>query len=311
MTLPAADQDPTEKKKDDDKKKDKDDDDKKVGPIMKRLQELKAKREAEKEAKLKDELEKLQKRREERERKAGKDTDKAKEKSKDPDIEKREPEVAKPGIIKEWIDQSRSAYKSVKDYTCIFIKQERIGSKLMDEQTAEMSVRAEPFAVFFHFTGPKSVQGQEAAYMAGKNEGKARVKGAGLKGLVGYLTLAVDDPKIMSDNRHTIDQAGIGKLIEQIGDVDKKAGGVKSKILLSEVQFDKRDCLKLEITLEDKHPDIPYRSIIYFDKALKLPVRVENYEAPKKGKTEPELLEMYSYTQLKLNVGLKEEIFEK
>ena len=54
-----------------------------------------------------------------------------------------------------------------------------------------------------------------------------------------------------------------------------------------------------------------YRCVVYFDKELKLPVRVEVYDWPKpNGNPNGELLECYSYTNLKFNLGLTDAAFE-
>ena len=54
-----------------------------------------------------------------------------------------------------------------------------------------------------------------------------------------------------------------------------------------------------------------YRCVVYFDKALKLPVRVEVYDWPApNGNPKGELLECYSYVNLKFNVGLTDAAFE-
>jgi negative regulator of sigma E activity len=53
-----------------------------------------------------------------------------------------------------------------------------------------------------------------------------------------------------------------------------------------------------------------YRSVVYFDKQTHLPVRVETYYWPKPG-TNPngELMESYSYINMRVNVGLGDESF--
>ena len=53
-----------------------------------------------------------------------------------------------------------------------------------------------------------------------------------------------------------------------------------------------------------------YKMLVFVDKETKLPVRFEAYDQPKSGSTISELLEAYSYTNVKLNVGLGEATFE-
>jgi hypothetical protein len=53
-----------------------------------------------------------------------------------------------------------------------------------------------------------------------------------------------------------------------------------------------------------------YRSVVYFDRENSLPIRVENYDWPRKpSDTAGELVECYSYADLKLNIHLKDDVF--
>jgi hypothetical protein len=53
-----------------------------------------------------------------------------------------------------------------------------------------------------------------------------------------------------------------------------------------------------------------YRSVVYFDKETHLPIRVETYDWPRAGgPAYGELVESYSYLQLRFNVGLGDAAF--
>jgi hypothetical protein len=49
--------------------------------------------------------------------------------------------------------------------------------------------------------------------------------------------------------------------------------------------------------------------VVYFDKESNLPIRVECYDWPHRAGEAGELVEVYSYVNLKLNVGLADEVF--
>jgi hypothetical protein len=52
--------------------------------------------------------------------------------------------------------------------------------------------------------------------------------------------------------------------------------------------------------------------VIYFDKETWLPVRTESYDWPRQGgPAEGELLECFSYIDMRPNVGLQEAMFNK
>ena len=48
---------------------------------------------------------------------------------------------------------------------------------------------------------------------------------------------------------------------------------------------------------------------VYVDDELHVPIRVEGYDWPESGSSDPVLLEEYSFTRLRLNVGLKDSDF--
>ena len=54
-----------------------------------------------------------------------------------------------------------------------------------------------------------------------------------------------------------------------------------------------------------------HRCVVYVDKELKLPVRVEVYDWPTpRGNPTGDLLECYSYTNLRFNLGLTDAALE-
>ena len=86
-----------------------------------------------------------------------------------------------------------------------------------------------------------------------------------------------------------------------------------TQVNVADYEYNKRRCVRVETT----HPTNPdnrfwfYRNVLYFDKETKLPIRAECYQWPRKDGEQPELVEVYSYVNMKLNVGLSEEVFNK
>ena len=87
----------------------------------------------------------------------------------------------------------------------------------------------------------------------------------------------------------------------------------KSQFHITEVQFDKRPCYRVELVRQEKRPQFDfYRTVFYLDKAAKLPVSAENYDWPRPGgHPGGELVEQVSFTNLRWNVGLKDSEFNK
>jgi hypothetical protein len=210
------------------------------------------------------------------------------------------------------IEMARQAYQGVRDYQCRMVKQERIDGRLQPRTTMAMWVRTEPFSVYFRWEEPRTLAGQEACYVAGRNNGKMRARGKGLLGAVGFITLDINDPKVRANSRHAITEAGIGHLIEEFAPGwERERQWNQTQVRLAEYEYDGRRCVRVETI----HADTPrgrfrhYRDVVYFDKETHLPVRMEAYDWPHRPGEAGDLLEMYSYAALRLNVGLGDEVF--
>jgi hypothetical protein len=212
------------------------------------------------------------------------------------------------------IAEARQSFQGVRDYTCLFVKRERIRGQLQPENLIDMKVRSQPFSVYLRWMGPPNLLGQEACYVAGGNKGMLRVHSTGLAGTVGFMSVEPTDPRVMQNNRHPITDAGIGRLIEKYGqrwEMERQLN--KSQVRVGEFEYNQRRCIRVEAI----HPDntsgkfYAYRNLVYFDKATHLPIRVENYDWPKQGGPPGgELIESYSYANLRLNSGLGDDVFK-
>jgi len=141
-----------------------------------------------------------------------------------------------------------------------------------------------------------------------------RVHSNRLKGVVGFMSVKTDDPRVTEHSRHTILDAGIGRLIDQTlvhWEVDRQLGRTETRI--AEYEYDKRRCLRIENIRPERRPQYyAYRGVLYLDKESKLPIRNENYDWPRPGgPATGDLLEVYSYTDLRFNVGLPDRDFNK
>ncbi len=211
--------------------------------------------------------------------------------------------------------EARQSYAQVRDYTCTLVSQERVRGKLLPENVIAFHFRAQPFSVYMRWLGPKESAGQEVCYVAGRNAGKMRVHaGKGLGGLVGFISLDPRDPKVMEHSRHTIVEAGMGNLIEQFAQTwatERQLG--KTRVSMAEYEYDGKRCIRVEAAATEVNPQMYcYRSIVYFDKQTRLPIRLECYDWPRQGGTpQGELLEAHSYVGLRFNVGLPDNLFNK
>jgi len=211
-------------------------------------------------------------------------------------------------------DAARQSFQAIKDYTCLMIKQEQIQGQLEAENVMEMKIRNRPFSVYLRWLAPGNVAGQEACFVAGRNNNMMRVHPTGFKGAFGFLSIAPNDPRVMEHSRHTILEAGLGNLIEQLHscwEVDRQRNNVQVRI--AEYEYNKRRCTRVEISRPEKTtgPHSVYRSVAYFDKENHMPVRIELYDWPRSGGSPGgELVESYSYVNLRFNVELTDRVFE-
>ena len=213
------------------------------------------------------------------------------------------------------LTEARKSFESVRDYSCLLVKRERVDDQVGPDNVIQMKVRKEPFSIALNWVGPKNMVGQEAYYVAGQNDNKLRVKGAGGLGLFGYVTIDPNDKRVRSASKHSITEAGIGNMLarfEKGWENERKLG--LTRVTIAEYEYNKRRCWRVETIHPPNSQDkfLHYRSVLYFDKEHKLPIRLECYDWPTDpGDTKGLLAEIVSFAHLKLNVGLTDEHFAR
>lgn len=214
-----------------------------------------------------------------------------------------------------WLLEARRNFTAVQDYTCTLTKRENVNGTLSDEHFIEAKFRTQPFSVYMRWLAPSKYYGQEVAFVLGRNNNKMRVHSKGLiKGAVGFVSLDINDRRVLEHSRHTIYEAGIGNLIEQaIKYVEAERETGTGQVRTTEVLHDNRRCLRVEIIRAERRQQFDfYRTVLYLDKEAKLPVRAENYGWPRAGGSPlGDLLEQASFTNLRWNVGLTDREFNK
>jgi hypothetical protein len=204
-------------------------------------------------------------------------------------------------------------YQGVQDYTCLFVKREQVNGQVLPENLIAMKVRTRPFSVHLRWLGPKPQAGQEACYVAGRNNNMMRARASGVLGAVGFVSMPLNDPRALNNNRHTLAEAGIGNLIDQLARHWQEARRTgQAHVRLGEYEYNKRRCTRVEVTMTSRPGNgaYAYRSVVYFDKENALPIRIEAYDWPRQGgPPQGDLLESYSYVDLRFNVRLGDRDF--
>lgn len=219
------------------------------------------------------------------------------------------------------IERGHAQLRKTSDYTAKFMKQERIGDELGEAQVIRMKLRHEPFSVYMKWL--TCDKGRELVYVEGQNDGKMLVHMGGWKArFVPTLKIDPHGSTAMAESRHPITQAGILEVARRCiayRERDLKApSGVHCRMLDNQ-KFDGRDCYCFVI--EYDRPDLSdgYRKVVaHVDKEYSLPVSVKNYGWPQEGETasgteldEQTLLEVYSYSDIRLHSELAEADFSR
>jgi hypothetical protein len=221
-------------------------------------------------------------------------------------------------------DGLKTIQQSVRDYTCVMVKRERIDGELGDYEYMYAKVRSEqrvndkvavPFSVYLYFLKPEGVKGREVIYVRDHNDDKliAHEPSSSLLGKFGSVWLRPDGMMAMKGNRYPITEIGMENLVVRLletGERDRQRGEVQ-------VQFRKgakingRVCTMLEVIHPVERPHFDFhKAQIFIDDELNIPIRYAAWTWPVREGGEPVLEEEYTYLQVKLNQGLTDKDFD-
>jgi hypothetical protein len=214
--------------------------------------------------------------------------------------------------------------RDVIDYTCRITKQERIKGTLQQEETMDAKIRnrkvgpdgklVAPLSVYMKFVSPKTIAGREVVWVEGQNNGKLRAHEGGVKGrFLPTVWLDPDGPLAMQGQLHPIYDIGVENLVIKLierGTKEKKFGECEVNFIPN-AKINGRVCTVLRVMHPIQRPHFEFHQAdIFIDDELKIPVRYAAYFWPSKPGEQDTLLEAYTYTNLKVNVGLTNADFD-
>jgi hypothetical protein len=225
---------------------------------------------------------------------------------------------AKPSI-QEAIEQAKAEmakcadrFRQIRDYTCTFHKHERIDGKMVNPHVMVMKARTSPHSIYFKFMEPK--KGREAIFVPHKNDGKIIAHEPGmLRMIAGTMYLDPKGTMAMEENRHPISEAGIGALIDTIktrweSELDPNETLVE---IHPHTKVGARPCTMISSVHPTRQPHFLFHQVkIYIDHEHGIPIRFEGYDWPATPGADPTLLEEYTYSDLKTQVGLTDRDFD-
>ena len=204
--------------------------------------------------------------------------------------------------------ESRNAMTQVKDYNATFTKKELIGKKMVS-QSMRIKLRTKPFSVYLKFDKPYS--GREVIYVAGRNDGKLVAHGTGFQKVLGTLKLRPTSRLVMRENRYPITEIGMAKMLEKtISRWEKLARNTRARFF-PQAKLGKRSVRVVQTMHPKKTKGNEFHMTrLYIDKATNLPIRVQQFGFPKKKGGQPPLIEEYTYSNLRTNIGLRSRDFD-
>jgi len=215
------------------------------------------------------------------------------------------------GLLRE----AQSAAAKLDDYSAVLVKHERIDGELGDEQKLLLKIRHEPLSVYLRFLLPESINGQEVLYVEGRNDGKMWAHGVGLKAWLGTLSLDPEGPIAMLGQKYPITDIGMLKLARRIASRVEEAaeqGEAEADVrLFADASIDGRECRAVIIARPPADEGSPIRLMrLFLDKELGLLVRYEAHDWSGKEDGKPELVEKYTYRDVKPDQGFGDEDFD-
>jgi hypothetical protein len=213
-----------------------------------------------------------------------------------------------------WAYSELTNIEKLQDYSATLAKRERIGGKVLDYEYMFIKVRHRPFSVYMYFLGPADLKGREVIYIEGQNGGNMLAHGTGMQyTMFGTVKLRPDGPVAMRNERYPLTELGILNLTRRLVDVgqkDIKYGECDVKYY-DGAKINNRVCTCIEVV----HP-VPRRNFlfhlaqIFVDKEYHVPIRYASYDWPHEKGAAPELMEEYTYLNLKLNNGFTDADFD-
>lgn len=206
----------------------------------------------------------------------------------------------------------------VRDYSCVFVKQERIDNKLRPVEEIEVLFRTKPHSVFMKWLKNQDqvkrclfVDTPDRVDSDGQKVAKVEPAGVLIRLVVSEIDMPIHGDRARAASRRTIDEFGFRAtldLLDRYNTIAQKKGVLDYRYT-GEGTIDGRPTFMFERILpyagaKGEYPDA--KMIIHLDQEWLLPTCVQSY-ADKDGKT---LLGSYQYKNVRINPGLTDHHFK-
>ncbi len=208
---------------------------------------------------------------------------------------------------------------NVDDFTATIFKRERVDGKLVEEEMF-CKVRCRkvkdgevvvPLSAYLKFTAPKARAGREVIWVEGRDDGKLIAHEPGLLNLVRFH-LHPENKLAMIGNRYPITRIGIENLVAALifkAERDRAHDECEVKIV-DGAKVNGRVCKMIQIVHPHPREHFDFHiARVFVDDELNIPIHYAAHSWPAVPGGKPVLEEEYTYTNVKLNVGLTDEDF--
>jgi len=209
-----------------------------------------------------------------------------------------------------WAQSSLQSVSKLNDYEATFRKKELVGGRVIPARM-HIKYRAKPISAYLRFYDQHD--GREVIYVKGKNGGKLLVHETGVAALLGIIALVPTSPQAMAEGRHPITEIGMQKMLEGVIKQwkDETRYGEIDVTYFHKAKLGKRPCTVIQTSHPTPRKQFKFHlTRLYIDKETNLPVRVEQHGFPIRAGEKPPLVEEYTYSNLKTDVGLKDIDFD-
>ncbi|MCS6976349.1 MAG: DUF1571 domain-containing protein [Gemmatales bacterium] len=220
--------------------------------------------------------------------------------------------------LRELHDLAARRYAEIEDYICRFRRREFIHGRQEPEDLLEFRYRKQPESMYFKWIGGTLV-GREMVFVRGKYDDRLQIRTGSGDPISGFrLSLDPHSARATANSRRTVDEAGVGNLIEQFGRLlneHEKANGHGGQLRhLGPVERPESDaameCVEQTISPRtEKHLPRGGRRFWFFNQDP----RTREYQLPMLIVTEDETgreVEYYCFDRMNTNVGLSLEEFD-
>ena len=204
--------------------------------------------------------------------------------------------------------------ENIHDYSATLVKRERIGETLVEKKMF-IKFREKPFSVYLKFldVSNEDVKGREVMYVDGRNGNKLQVHTPGM--LTGAFTIPLPPKGLlaMHGEHYPITEIGIANLCRQLiqrGEAIADPSQAKVR-RFPHAHVQNRPCTLLEVTYPINEKGFRgYLVHIFVDDEMHVPLCVRVYGLPAKVEMEPQIVEEYTYLDLKINNGYTDADFD-